>query len=186
MVDTPRETTSFYIQKLNVNDLYVDEDISLDKIAYIKRSSNSAVTVACDEHMLYNNGIITPTKEGDGLITVILKDNDVTICYDITLKIKPSIVNAVVELRLTLGGEVLTGYTVEKQYSPFNFDIGYTLINIDRNQAINCWTNSDVVEVVRYNSPTITLKPLRQGTATIYVVPLERPDLTFEIIVSII
>ena len=186
VVNTIRETTSFYIQKSNVTNLYMDEDISLDKLAYIKRSSNSEVLVDCDACIEYNNGIITPIKEGDGLLTVMLKDNDITICYSIEVKINPSVVNAEVELKLTLGGVVLSSNIVEKEYSQFNFNIGYTLVNIDRNQAINCWTEGDVVEVVKYNSPTITLKPLRTGTTTIYVVPVERPDLTFEIIVSII
>lgn len=186
VVDTPRETTSFYIQKLNVNNLYIDEDVSLDKIVHIKQSSNSSVTVDCDEYVEYNNGILTPRKQGDSKITVILKDNNISICHKISLKINPSVVNAEVELQLTMGGQVLSGNVVEKQYSQFNFDIGYTLINLDRNQSIDCWTDSDVVEIVKYNSPTIRLRPLCRGTAVIYVVPVERPDLTFEIIVSII
>ncbi len=186
VVDTPRETTSFYIQKLNVSNLYIDEDIALDKIVGIKKSANSSITVECDENLKYNNGIITPLKQGDTKITIVLKDNDITICQEISLKINPSVVNAKVELKLTLGGQVLSDNVVEKKYSQYNFDIGYTLVNLDRNQAIDCWTDGDVVEVIKFNSPTITIKALRKGTTTLYVVPLERPDLTFEIIVSII
>lgn len=186
VVSTPRETTSFYIQKLNVVNLYIDEDIKLDKVVDIRQSANSNIKVECDEYVGYDNGVITPLKEGNSTIKIVLCDNKVTICQEISFKINPSVINAQVELELTVGGEVLTSNVVEKEYSQYNFNIGYTLININRNQAINCWTESEVVEIVSYNSPTITLKPLNKGVATVYVMPEERPDLTFEIIVRII
>ena len=181
----PRETTSFYIQRLNITNLYIDENVSLNQIAYIKKSANSVVDVICDENVKYENGILIPLNEGKCQIVVVLMDNNVAICQEISINIKSSIINAEVELRLTLGGEVLDTNVIEKEYSQFNFDIGYKLINIDRNQAIDCWTEGGVVEVIKYNSPTITLKPLNKGTAVVYVKPLERPDLTFEIVVII-
>lgn len=186
VVNTPRETTSFYIQKLNVSNLYIDEDISLDKIASIKHSSNSRIAVDCDEHVQYNNGVITPLKQGDSKINVVLQDNYITICQEISFAVKPSVINAEVILKLTVGDEVLANNVVEKQYSEFSFDIGYTLVNLDRNQAIYCWTESDVVEVIKFNSPTIRLRALGKGSATVYIKPIERPDITFEIIVNII
>ena len=79
VVSTPRETTSFYIQKLNVTNLYMDEDVALDKLAYIKCSNNSSIGVACDEHVEYNNEIITPIKEGESKATILLVDNYIAI-----------------------------------------------------------------------------------------------------------
>ena len=186
VVNVPRETTSFYIQKLNITELYVDENVDLNKIVYVKRSNNSSIDVVCDEYVKYDDEVVMPIKEGGSEIIVLLLDNDIAICQEISINVKPSIINAKVELKLTLGGVVLENNVVEKEYSQFNFNIGYELINIDRNQSINCWTDSNIVEVVKYNSPTITLRPLSKGIATVYVVPIERPDLIFEIIVSII
>ena len=117
---------------------------------------------------------------------MVLQDNYITICQEISFAVKPSVINAEVILKLTVGDEVLANNVVEKQYSEFSFDIGYTLVNLDRNQAIYCWTESDVVEVIKFNSPTIRLRALGKGSATVYIKPIERPDITFEIIVNII
>ena len=186
VVNAPRETTSFYIKDVGVINLYLDESVELEELVTIKRGNNSSIEMIHNERVKYENGIINPIMEGACETAILLKDNNIVICQEITINVKPSVINAEVKLELTLGGEILESNVVEKQYSQFYFDIGYTLVNLDRNQAVECWTESSVVEVVRFNSPTIRLKPLSRGIAIVYVKPVERPDLIFEIIVSII
>lgn len=186
VVNSPRETTSFYIQKLNTSTLYVGENINLRQVAYIKRSNNSAVDVLSDEHIEYSDGVITPVKEGDFKITIVLLDNNIAICQQVSLKVKPSVINADVELKLTFDGNVLDSNLIEIELTPFNVDIGYTLTNLDENQVIDCWTDSGIVEVITFNAPTIRLHLRGKGVATVYVKPLQRPDLIFEIMITII
>lgn len=186
VVENPISTTSVYIDKLPLQTVYVEQEILLSQLANIKYPTSSVLEVKCSEHVIYEQGKLKTIKEGAGVIEVYITYENITIMETIVFNVKAKIEDTGTQLILTANGNVVQNNSLRIEYSRFNFSINYELTNLEHNQQIMCWTNSDIVEVVSYNTPTIVLKTLSVGEAVIYVSPIDYPHIIFEIVVSII
>lgn len=186
VVSNPTKDTSMYINKLPLQTFYVDDIIELEKLAEIYAPNSSSVALAGDEYTTIEDGTIKAIRDGVAILDIKVTYENITIVETISFIIKPKIQDTGVDLILSINGNILEQNNIEIPYSQFNFAINYELTNLEQNQNINCWTDSDIVGVVSYNSPIIILKTLGIGTATIYVSPTLHPEVVFEIIVTII
>ncbi len=186
VVSNPTDDTSMYINKLPLQTFYVDEIIGLENLVEIHAPNSSVVTLSGGEYITIQDENIKALKDGVATLDVKVTYENISIAETVSFIIKPKIEDTGIDLLLSINGNVLEQNCLEIEYSPFNFAINYELTNLEHNQNITCWTDSDIVNIVSFNAPIIILQPLSMGTATIYVSPLAHPEVVFEIIVTII
>lgn len=185
VVESPTEDTSMYIQKIKDITLHVDDEIALSSIVRISCPTSAKIDIVYNENMYETNGMITAIQDGLGTMDITLSYDNIIIRKTIFITIKPKITQDDINLKLTVGGELLASNEIEIPYSDFAFAINYELTELD-SQLINCWTNSDIIEITSYNSPMIVFEILNNGEATIFVSPQNYPNIVFEIIIKII
>jgi len=185
VVDLPDESTDVYIKKLSFDSLMAGDCVDLNNMFKLCPSTNNNLRVQTSKHLRYENGKIYVEDGGYAWINISVASEGFTISKMVSLNILSKPENSESVLRLTIGDTVLETNEIEMTYSEFNFAINYELLGMT-NQYIICWTESDVVEVVSFNPSTIIIKPLKSGTATIYVSPIEHPSIALEIEVTII
>ena len=186
VVNIITEDTSMYIDKLPLQTVYVEEEIELTKLAKLHYPILGEIKVSCSEHITYSQGKINAIKDGAASIDVIIKYENLIIMETIPLIVKAKVEDTGTNLIVSVGGNIVENNRLELTYSQFSFAINYELTNLEHNQEINCWTDSDIVSVISYNAPTIVLKPLSFGEAIIYVSPIDHPSIVFEIIITIV
>ena len=185
VVDRPQTTTSMYIMSQGNTTIYEEDTIFIDDIAEIVAPSGADIDMVCSENIILNNGLVTALNAGYATVEVIIKNDNIIISKIIPIIVKSKIVASEIQLQLSVGANILTSNEIEISLSKFNYAIAYKLLKTDK-QLINCWTDSNVVEVVSFNPMTIELKTITAGTATIYVSPLDYPDTIFEFVVRIV
>lgn len=178
--------TSMYITKLPLQTFYVDEIVDLALLAEVKAPNSSEVILSGSEHISIQDGNIKAIKDGVATLDIKVSYENISIVETVSFIIKPKIQDTGIDLILSVNGNVLEQNTLEIAYSQFSFAIDYELTNLEHNQNITCWTDSNIINVVSFNAPIIVLKPLNIGTATIYVSPEAHPEVEFEIIITII
>ena len=186
VVNTPSTTTQMYIIKKPSRFLYVDEVIDVNTLAEISRTTTAKVDFKCSEHLVVDNEKIKVVKEGTGSIEVSINYENIVITDIIYFSIQPKIVENEIELILSLDGTVIENNTFEVEYSMFVYILNYEIYPLYNNQQITCWTNSDIIQITSYNSPTIMFNTLGVGKAVIYVSSVEYPSIVFEIEINII
>ena len=185
VVEAPDTTTSMYIRSLGKPIIYEQDYILMNDIVEIMCPDTADVNMVCSSNISLNNGIITASEAGYATIEITLKSDNIIISKILPIIIKPKIVASDICLQLSMGTNILTNNEIEISLSKFNYSIIYELLNSDK-QLINCWTDSDIVEVVSFNPMIIELKTISKGTAIIYISPLEYPDTIFEFTVKIV
>lgn len=186
VVDSKTITTNIYIGKLSMKTIYIDDEIPLTSLVELDYPALSSVDVECSQHISYNDGKFKALYDGIATINIFVTYDYITICENVKLAIKLPISETGVDLILSVNNSILTSNQLEIDYSPFNFAINYELTNLEHNQVIDCWTDSEHISVVSFNAPSIILTPLSVGEAIVYVSPEDYPDIVFEIVISII
>ena len=186
VVDTPDEDTDMYIKSLQ-NDLFcVGDKLNINSIAEIKSPSSADIKINCSENIAYEDGIITAINSGIAKLEISLTYDGIVVAKGIELNINPRLNKDDFEFKLSVGGSVLATNEIQINISQFDFMINYELKYIDDDQQILCWTTSEIIEIVSFDAPNITLKTLNVGEAVIYVSPANYPSVVFEILVSIV
>lgn len=185
VVDVPTDDTNIYVKKLTDATMYVEDKIDLLSVAEIKCPNSVKLDLICNENISIENNIVTAIKEGLGQIDIVVRYNNISICKTIFIIVKPKLTKDNIELKLTIGGQAINN-NIEIEYSEFNFMMNYELTNLEGNQSINCWTDSNIVSIVSYNSPIIEMLMIDKGKAVVYVSPLSYPEIVFEIVINII
>ncbi len=185
VVEMPTESTSMYIKSLINTTMYEEDNIVISDIMEMLCPPSAEVNMVCSDNITLNNGIITALDAGYARVEVTIKNDNIIISKILPIIIKPKIVESAIRLQLSMGTNIFTNNEIEISLSKFNYSIIYELINSDK-QLINCWTDSNIVEVVSFNPMIIELKTISAGTATIYVSPLDFPDTIFEFVVNIV
>jgi hypothetical protein len=186
VVSSPTQNTSMYISNLPLQTFYVEDIIDLLNIVDIKSPDLSKIMIYGSEHILIENGIIKAVKDGVATLDILLDYNHIMIMGTVSFVIKPSIQDSGVGLKLSVDGNVLTKNTLEVQHTTFYNSINYELTNLEHNQNITCWTDSDLLTVISYDAPTIIFATTGVGDAIIYVSPKAHPEIVFEIVITII
>ena len=186
VVDNPLSTTAMYIQKQPSLIRYVDDSVSLSSLVNMVYPVDSKVEIACNENVDLVNGNIVMLKEGVGSIDIFLTYENISICKNISFVIKPSLSESGVTLVLTYNGNIVENNRLEIAYSTLSISLSYELVNLYNNQFIECWTNSDIIEIVSYDAPLIVINALDVGEAIVYVRAEAFPEKVFEIVITII
>jgi len=185
VVESLNEDVSMYIKHKSNNIFYVEDTINLSQVAEIVGPENAEMDLRCSTNLLLNNHEITAIGEGYAKIDVILSYNNIKILNTIPLIIRPKAEGSDILLKLTSYGDVLQENEIQITKSKFNFAIVYELIGIDK-QQINCWTDSDIIQIISFDSMMIEVKTFSVGDAVIYVSPVDYPQVVFEIVVKIV
>ena len=178
-------TTNMYIKQIGNTKLYVDDTIKLDSVVEIVKPINSSVNFECSSNISLNNGTITALSEGYASIEITIQIDDIKIRKAVPIIIKAKVIESDIKLKLSINGNVINGNNIELEKSKFDYSITYELINIDK-QLINCWTDSDIIEIISYNPMTIEIKTLNVGVVNIYVSPIDYPDTVLQFLVNIV
>ena len=186
VVSNPAQNTSMYIRNLPLQTFYVESIIELDDIVDIKAPDSSKIMIYGSEHILIENGIIKAVKDGVATLDILLDYNHIMIMGTVSFIIKPSIQDSGIELKLSVDGNILTQNSLEIQHTIFYNSINYELTNLEHNQNITCWTDSDLLTVISCDAPTIIFATAGVGEAVIYVSPKAHPEIVFEIAITII
>lgn len=185
VVDVPDEGMDICIKELEFDPLFIGDCVRLNTMFEI--FPETEIRVVTSEHLKYEDGNVYAKNYGSAWIKVFVTNEKFTVAQKISLNILQKPESSESLLRLTLGSTILESNQVEIGYSEFNIPLNYQLLGMN-NQYINCWTEGDVLEVDEYNPPppTIFIKPLKRGTAIVYVSPVEHPTIVLEIVITII
>ena len=186
VVDSPTTTTNIHIDKLPMQTIYIDDEISLTSLAGLDYPTLSTINIECSEHVAYSEGKFKALYDGIATINISITYDYITICETVSLVVKVPIAESGVDLILSVNNNILTINQLQITYSPFNFTINYKLTNPEHNQVIDCWTDSEHIKVVSFNAPSIILTPLSIGEAIVYVSPIDYPHIMFEIVITIV
>jgi len=185
VVESLTEDLSMYIKHKASNIFYIEDTINLSQVAEIVGPENAEIDLKCSTNLLLNNDAVTAIATGYAQIEIMLSYNNIKILNTIPLIIKPKAVVSDIALKLISNGKVIQNNEIEITKSKFNLSVIYELINID-NQQINCWTDSSIIEIIGFDSMMIELKTLDIGEGIIYVIPVDYPQVVFEIVVKIV
>jgi len=184
VVDTITDNTHMYILPKTGNMLYVEDSTTLDQLATIAAPNDVNIQIKCSEHLNYKNNIFTAVKQGWASVDISVNYHCITIIDTVNVSVRPKTIQSNIDLVLTFGGSVVQDNIINISGTEFNVLVDYNLLNID-NQTINCWTDSSVVEIISFNSPTIVLKPKSVGSASVYISPIDHPGVVFEMFINI-
>lgn len=183
IVETPTSSTIMYIIDKHVS-LHENDEIDLFSVANIVKPENSSIKVETNSNLQFYNNTIKAVKEGKGEINITLTYYNIIINKEIIIDIKPKIVEDNIKLNLSIENELLNNNVIEINSTKYNYAFNYELLNID-SQTINYWTEENIFEIININSPLIIIKPLTSGISSLYISPVEYPDIIFEIVIKI-
>ncbi|MBQ3502329.1 MAG: hypothetical protein IJA72_01525, partial [Clostridia bacterium] len=103
----------------------------------------------------------------------------------IYITIKPKIIESDIGIIFGAGGQTIDGNYIEIKLSKYTFGIDYRLTNTDF-ELIDCTTDSSAINILSWDSPVIVVETKQIGDATIYITPLEHPELRFELLIRVI
>ncbi len=177
--------TDMYILPINYGDIYVEDVVFVNELINIKAPSQAVISIIGSEHFEITENLIKVIDEGDGSLDVYVTYDNFTISTSIEVDVKPKITINNTNIVITYRGNIVDNNIVEVDYTPLSDSFNYKIPNMDTNQEIDCWTDSNLLQIVRYNSPTVVFKTLGVGTANIYISPIKYPNVIFEIIIVI-
>ncbi len=185
VVDAPTINTNMYITRVVPPEIYVEDKINISSLCECIYPANAKLDIICDEYLYYDGEYIVASKSGIGHFDVLLTYDYITIGKSFSVYIAPKLVESDIRLELNYNGFPLTSNNIEVNSAELLVSINYNLTHLI-NQSINCWTDSNLLQINSYDTPIIQFKPLSTGTATIYVSPVNHSHLIFEIVVTII
>lgn len=185
VVDEPKESTSIYINKLQSITMYEEDKINLNTIAKVVCPQSANILVECSPHLSYSNQILTALTAGIGSFKVCVVYDSIIVYKSFNINIKPKLVESDINIILNFKNEIVVNNTIETTLSNRSLSIDYEITNLESNQQINCYTDSNIIEILNFDTPTIVINTLQRGEAIIYVAPLAYPDAIFEIILII-
>lgn len=186
VVDIPDETTSMFISKIANPILHVEDEIELSSVIEISSPENSNLVVECSQNLKYVDGKLIALGDGEATIEIFVSYDNITIKDKFNFYIKPKINVSAIDLVISMDNMVISNRQVEVDYIPLNYSINYELTQLEDEQDILCWTNDDCLQIISYNAPMIVFKPLKTGSAIVYVSPKDYADIVFEILVNIV
>jgi len=186
VTNTPSENTSMYIGNLLKTSMKVGDKLDINTLLDIKYPTSANLKVECNDNIEVAQNQIIAINEGMANINVYITYDNITISKNISFNIKPKEEIGDIELILWIDNEEVDCNNVQIEYSPTSTLINYELTNLGENQDIYCWTESNIIQVSSYFTPTIIIKPLSTGEAVVHIRSLHDSNVEFDIIISII
>lgn len=183
-VNIPSETTSMYIIPNTTKVMYVDEVLKFDKFVKISAPTNAKLDITYTNHITMVDNNIIALNDGMAIVNLTLTYDNLSITKSFDIIVRPKTHESSIGLELTIGINAITDYVVNISNSNMNIILGYTLTNTD-NQLINCWTESNIIEIEKYTPDGIVINPKSSGTAIMYISPEDYPSRVFEITINI-
>lgn len=185
VVDGYNSSTSMYIKQIKNQVLYVEDCVILDEIVELKYPTNTKITYDYTDNVSIKDNLVTAKLDGLAKIDITLNYNNIIITDTIYITIKPKIIESDIGIIFGAGGQAIDGNYIEIKLSKYTFGIDYKLTNTDF-QLIDCTTDSSAINILSWDSPVIVVETKQLGDATIYITPLEHPELRFELLIRVI
>ena len=186
VTNTPTATTSMYIGNLLQTSMKVGDKLDINTLLDLKYPTSANLKVECNDNIEVAQNQIIAINEGMANINVYITYDNITISKNLSFNIKPKDEDSGIELILWIDNEEVDYNNVQIEYSPTSTLINYELTNLGDAQDIYCWTESNIIQVSSYFTPTIIIKPLSMGEAVVHIRSLHDSNIEFDIIISII
>jgi len=186
VVAIPDETTSMFISKIANPTIRVEDEVQLSDIIEISCPENTKRVVQCSENLTYIDNKLIALSKGEASVEIFITYDNITIFSGFKFNIKAKLDIGNIDLIVTMYDSVISNRQIEVDLIPLGYEINYKITELDNEQTIRCWTDSENIEIISFNAPTIAFKPVNKGSAIIYVSPKDYADIVFEILVNIV